>query len=129
GPKGYTYGIMPVGALFSDMPGVPGRHVIPFPNINAVDRALGRDKDEPAKKHLDVAVVYENEFVATNFGKSDTDHFNVLEVDSLALNQKEGNQAILQDLFPLITPIHIVQHGIRPITKQTQYAWRLPKSA
>lgn len=129
GPKGYTYGIMPVGALFSDMPGVPGRHVIPFPNINAVDRALGRDKDEPAKKHLDVAVVYENEFIATNFGKSDTDHFNVLEVDSLALNQKEGNQAILQDLFPLITPIHIVQHGIRPITKQTQYAWRLPKSA
>lgn len=120
-----NYGIMPVGALFSDRPNFPGRHVIPFPNINKFDMVY-RETPEPAVKHLDVAVVSESEFMSTNFGKSDTDHFNIIELDSTSASGASSNQYIMQDIFPLVTPIHIVQHGVRPSKQATRYAWLWP---
>lgn len=119
----YTYGVFPVGAIFSDRPNRAGRHVIPFPNLNSFDSAHGRAKDNPGAKHLDVAVISESEIMKSNFGKSDSDHFNILEISATEQTTNVHTKGMMSDLFPLITPIHIVKHGVRVMQRKSRYAW------
>ena len=104
------YNLFPIGAIFSNKPNTPGRHVISFPNINAVDKSAGRST--PGKKHLDVAVISTDDIVKTSFGRSDTDHFNITAIISQSFASQSA-QHYMKDLSPLVTPLHIQRHGLR----------------
>lgn len=112
-------GVIHFGAIFSNEPNVPGRHVITIPNMNPDDQVSG-SPDTVGYKHLDVATVYDSEIVATKFTRSDSDHFNVFEFYSDAML---GNDArfFMQDLLPIITPVHIIRHGLRVRSLTTRF--------
>jgi murein DD-endopeptidase MepM/ murein hydrolase activator NlpD len=114
-----TLGMIYFGSIFSDQPNVPGRHVTVVPNMNPDDLAQGTPTTV-GKKHLDVAVVYDREISTTKFTRSDADHYNLFEMYSDAIL---GNDArfFMQDLLPIITPIHIVRHGLRVRSLTTRF--------
>lgn len=113
------YGVYPFGAIFSNKPNAPGRHVIPFPNINIGDKMLRRNTR--AFKHLDVAVISSSDIKRTTFGRSDTDHVNLLAmISDSGLGRAE--EQYLKDLSPIYTPIHIQRHGLRVSILSTRYA-------
>jgi murein DD-endopeptidase MepM/ murein hydrolase activator NlpD len=119
GPAG-AIGVLHFGAIFSDKPNVAGRHVITMPNINVADIDAGMGVS-PARKHLDVAVISEKEITRTQFSRSDTDHFNLLEFWSDSV-LGEDMKFYMQDLLPIVTPIHIMRHGLRRRTLTTTFA-------
>lgn len=112
-------GMIYFGAIFSDQPNVPGRHIAYVPNMNPDDLAQGAPSTTAAK-HLDVAVVYDREIHGSKFTRSDDDHFNLFEFYSDAML---GNDArfFMQDLLPIITPVHIVRHGLRVRSLTTRF--------
>lgn len=114
-----TLGLIYFGAIFSNAPNVPGRHIVKIPNINPDDLAQGKPTTV-GTKHLDVAVVYDHEVSLTKFSRSDDDHYNLFEFYSDAML---GNDArfFMQDLLPIITPIHIVRHGLRVRSLTTRF--------
>lgn len=114
-----TLGLIYFGAIFSDQPNIPGRHVITIPNQNPDDLAGGRPATA-GKKHIDVAVVHAQEIVKSEFTRSDADHYNLFEFYSDAML---GNSArfFMQDLLPIITPIHVVRHGLRVRSLNTRF--------
>ncbi|NJL53736.1 M23 family metallopeptidase [bacterium] len=114
-----TLGRLHFGAIFSNSPNAPGRHVIRIPNINAEDNALGRST-EMASKHLDVVVIRDKELISTRFSRSDTDHFNLFEFYSDALIGQDA-RFFMQDLLPIITPVNIVRHGLRVRSLTTRF--------
>ena len=117
-----TVGIVFFGAIFSDAPNTPGRHIVSMPNINVSDRAAGGDSlAQDAIKHLDVAVVDETEITRTQFGRSDAEHFNLFEFYSDALLGQD-QRFYMHDLLPIVTPIHITRHGLRVRTVTTRFA-------
>lgn len=107
------------GAIYSNEPNVPGRHVVTVPNMNLEDRVRGIATSN-APKHLDVVVVRDKEIMATRFSRSDNDHFNLFEFTS---DSMIGNAArwFMQDICPIITPIHIAQHGLRVRSLETRF--------
>jgi murein DD-endopeptidase MepM/ murein hydrolase activator NlpD len=108
-----TIGMLNFGAIFSNRPNTPGRHIVTIPGINTEDLALGVSTFA-AKKHLDVAVVYDAEIVGTKFSRSDTDHFNLFEIVSDPGSLiGENSRFTMMDLLPIITPVHIMRHGLR----------------
>ena len=109
------------GAIFSNDPNVPGRHVITIPTINAGSISYGSDA-RTARKHLDVAVVNSSEISTTRFSRSDTDHFNLFELTSESAIFGESSRFFFQDLLPIITPTHIVRHGLRTRRVSTRFA-------
>jgi murein DD-endopeptidase MepM/ murein hydrolase activator NlpD len=70
---------------------------------------------------MDVAVVHEEEIVKTTFGRSDHEHFNMFEFYSDALIGSD-QRFFMQDLLPIVTPIHIMRHGLRVRTLTTRFA-------
>ena len=113
-------GLLYFGAIFCDKPNIPGRHVITHPNLNIADKALGESKTLGAK-HLDVAVISEEEVKSSSLGRSDNDHFNLFEFWSdnvLGTDQK----FYLRDFLPIITPIQLLRNGIRVRTITTRAA-------
>lgn len=112
-------GLIHFGAIFSNEPNVPGRHIVTVPNMNPDDQVNGM-ANTVGYKHLDVATVYDSEITATKFSRSDSDHFNLFEFYSDAIL---GNDArfFMQDLLPIITPIHIVRHGLRVRSLTTRF--------
>ncbi len=114
-----TLGMIYFGSIFSDQPNVPGRHITTIPNMNPDDLSHG-SPTTVGKKHLDVAVVYDREISTTKLTRSDEDHYNLFEMYSDAIL---GNDArfFMQDLLPIITPIHIVRHGLRVRSLTTRF--------
>lgn len=114
-----TLGMIYFGSIFSDQPNVPGRHITTIPNMNPDDLSHG-SPTTVGKKHLDVAVVYDREVSSTKLTRSDEDHYNLFEMYSDAIL---GNDArfFMQDLLPIITPIHIVRHGLRVRSLTTRF--------
>lgn len=114
-----TLGLLYFGAIFSDQPNTPGRHVITIPNMNPDDLSQGR-ASTVGHKHIDVAVVRDQEIMKTRFARSDADHYNLFEFYSDAML---GNDArfFMQDLLPIITPVHIVRHGLRVRSLTTRF--------
>jgi murein DD-endopeptidase MepM/ murein hydrolase activator NlpD len=115
-----TLGRVQVGAIFSDQPNQPGRHVIEVPNINPEDLRNG-EATANAKKHIDVAVVRNKDIISTRFARSDQEHFNLFEILSES-TLGEDSRFFMQDMLPIISPIHIARHGLRTRRAQTQYA-------
>jgi murein DD-endopeptidase MepM/ murein hydrolase activator NlpD len=113
-------GLLYFGALFSDRPNEPGRHVISLKNINIADIAEGR-ADRDASRHLDVAVISEKEVTKTVLGRSDNDHFNLFEFYSDNILGKD-QIFYMRDMLPIITPIHILRNGIRVRSVTTRAA-------
>jgi len=109
------------GAIFSDRPNEPGRHVITIPTISVQARSNGTSP-ETAQKHLDVAVVHNTEIISTSLSRSDTDHFNLIEMVSESALSGEASRFYMRDLSPLITPVAIVRHGLRKRTLNTRCA-------
>lgn len=120
----YRVGYVHFGAIFSDNPNVPGRHVLVGPNINYTDLQASRNGGEPtipARRHLDVAVIHESEVISTSLGRSDHEHFNWFEMyDETAVLGQQA-QYYMNDVLPLISQIHIQQHGLRQRTLQTRF--------
>lgn len=109
------------GAIFSDRPNEPGRHVVTIPSISVQSRANGTSPDT-AQKHLDVAVVHNSEIITSTLSRSDTDHFNLIEMVSENAMSGEASRFYMRDLSPLITPVAIVRHGLRKRTLSTRCA-------
>lgn len=120
-----SYGLFPIGAIFSSKPNSPGRHVIDFPNINAVDKMQGRNT--PGKRHLDVATISTADISKTQWGRSDTDHVNLTGLISQSFLGRSA-QFYMKDLSPTISPIHVQRHGLRVRILTTRFA-RLHASA
>ncbi len=114
-----SVGVIEVGAMFSDKPNRPGRHVVGQPSLSLGLNATGRAKS--AAKHLDVAVIASDEIKAYDLGRSDSDHFNLFEVyaGDFQLNDIKWMMA---DVLPIVTPIHIMRHGLRVRNYTTRYA-------
>lgn len=113
-------GYVQFGAIFSDKRNSPGRHSVNIKTINVADIAL-RKTNEVGIKHLDVAVVHEEEIKKTTVGRGDKDHFNLFDMYSdsiLGTDQK----FYMKDLLPIITPIHILRNGLRIRTVTTRAA-------
>lgn len=113
------YGLFPIGAIYSNKPNVPGRHIIDFPNINAVDKMQGRSN--PGKRHLDVATISSADIVKTTFGRSDTDHVNLTGLISHSFMGQSAQQ-YMKDLSPTVSPIHVQRHGLRVRILTTRFA-------
>jgi len=126
-------GILQFGNIFNDSPNMPGRHVIEVGNINLAD--LSKDQgnatagDAPsglpvqnkkAKKHIDVAVVSDQEIISMDIGRSDADHFNLFEIGSDAL-LGPSVKYITSDVLPIISTIDIEQHGLRVRSVETRF--------
>jgi len=107
------------GAIFSDQPNSAGRHIITMPAINPLDIKNGVSQNT-ARKHLDVVVLEDREIRKTSFGRSDTDHFNWFEVNMLQAYDQEIRSTV-QDLVPIVTPTHILRHGIRKRSITTRF--------
>ena len=112
---------MTMGKIFNDRPNEPGRHVIEVPNINIEDRVTGASKKRRARKHLDVAVIQSEDVVSYSWGRSDNDHFNLMEFTS---DSFLGSAAkfFMQDIIPIITPIHLARHGLRVRSVSSKFA-------
>lgn len=127
--KKVNIGPVPFGAIFSDDANRPGRHVVEIPNINVDDRALAKadsqsEAAEPTAlgyKHLDVAVISEGEIIKSTLGRSDADHFNLFEFYSDAVLGTD-QRFYMKDILPIITPVHILRHGLRVRTVTTRAA-------
>ena len=116
-PSGVADGFLDVyyfGALFSNAPNVPGRHFVHIPTIHPAHRVQGQTTlGDVARKHLDVAVIHEQEITSSRLGRSDNDHYNLFEAtlpDTLGGNSV---RYMMVNLLPIITPIHIMRHGLR----------------
>lgn len=118
----FNYGVMWCGAIFSNEPNVPGRHVIRIPSV-ALDQQHQGEARTMADKHLDVAVLSESEIVKTRFGRSDDDLFNLFQMHSNAIMGRDSEIYLLRDLLPLITPIDIMRHGLRVREANTIFAY------
>lgn len=113
-------GLLYFGAIFNDGPNIPGRHVIQQENINIGDIANGNTQHK-GSKHLDVAVISEEEVKSSTLGRSDNDHFNLFEYYSdnvLGSDQK----FYMRDFLPIITPIQLLRNGIRVRSVTTRAA-------
>lgn len=113
-------GLLWFGAIFSNRPNTPGRHVITIPGINTEDLSLGV-ATTAAPKHLDTVVVNDAEIISTRLSRSDTDHFNLFELTSDGM-LGESARFFMMDLLPIITPTHIVRHGLRTRRLTTRFA-------
>jgi len=111
---------IPVGAIFSNKPNVPGRHIVEVPNMNVADN---RDAVGPSKgyKIMDVAVLSEKEIRATRLGRSDEDVFNLFGMTSDVYLGSDA-QYFMRDFIPVITPIHIARFGLRVREVRTRFA-------
>lgn len=120
-PAGTTenFGQIYFGAIFSDQPNTPGRHIVHVPNLNPDDQVHGA-AGTSGQKHLDVAVISTKEIVKSKLSRSDEDHYNLFEFYSDAIL---GNDArfFMQDLLPIITPVHVVRHGLRVRSLTTRF--------
>lgn len=114
-----TVGNVFMGASFSHAPNTPGRHYISSPNINVEDIASNSGV-KFGRKIIDVAVISEKEIKSSKFGRSDEDHVNLTEVWA---DGPLGQDAkwYMQDLSPVVTPIHIMRHGLRRRTLSTLF--------
>lgn len=116
-----TVGPLYLGAVFSDRPNVPGRHFISAPNYNVEDRASGTGAAY-GRRVLDVAVISEKEIKNSSFGRSDEDHVNFLEMWSNSINQGSDARWFMMDICPIITPVHVMRHGLRKRSIETEFA-------
>lgn len=120
-PETTNLGFVYCGAIFSNRPNEPGRHVITTPSINPNSQVFGIPTRD-AKKHLDVAVVSDKEIMSTRFSRSDSDHFNLFELLSESSIFGESSRFFMMDLLPIITPTHVVRHGLRTRRLSTRFA-------
>lgn len=119
--KKESIGLLYFGAIFSDRAGEAGRHVINLPgNLNIADIAEGKALDA-ASKHLDVALINEDEIIQSTLGRSDNDHFNLFEFYSDNILGSD-QRFYMKDMLPVITPIHILRNGIRVRSVTTRAA-------
>ncbi len=112
-----SLGVVPFGAIFSDRPGIPGRHVVTIPSIALSQRGTGSQ----AQKHLDVVTLSTKEVRSSDIGRSDHDHFNFTEFYSDHVIGADA-RFFLSDLLPISTPVHIARHGLRVRSLSTNYA-------
>ena len=107
-------GIFYLGAIFSHMPNEPGRHTIRIPTIHPAHRINGQTTlSDMAEKHLDVAVISEKEIRSSRLGRSDADHYNLFEATIPLPLGGEAQRYMMISLLPIVTPIHIMRHGLR----------------
>lgn len=113
---GQNLGIVPFGAVFSDKPNLAGRHVVPVPALSFKSRP-----SDLGMKHLDVAVLTQNEIRSSDLGRSDHDHFNLTEFYSDHITGSDA-RFFLHDVVPITSPIHIVRNGLRVRTITTPFS-------
>jgi len=119
-----TLGSVTVGALFSDLPNVPGRHVLEQPAIDLATR-YKEGAGIPTNRFLDVAVIHSSEIITHDLSRSDSDHFNLFEVHSGSFQMSDMKWQ-MADVLPISTPVHIMRHGLRTRTMNSQYAMFAP---
>ncbi len=121
-------GIIYFGGVFSNRPNEPGRHLVAVPVLNLEERAQGLQGPDRTFKHLDVAVISETEIRSTQLGRSDQDHYNLLEMWTEGFSGSDLRY-YMYDFLPIITPVHIQRHGLRTRTITTRFAMFPPALA
>lgn len=121
-------GIIYFGGVFSNVPNAPGRHLVKSPILNPEERVQGVQPSEKTYKHLDVAVISEKEIRGSRLGRSDADHFNFFEMftDSVL---RSAERYFMYDFLPIITPIHVLRHGLRVRKVSTRFSRFPPNTA
>lgn len=112
-------GIVEVGALFSDKPNVPGRHVVRQSTLSIRARKTGGNQD--ALRRIDVAVINSQEITSSDFARSDSDHFNLFEAYQTEF-QLSDVKWTMSEILPIVTPIHVMRHGLRTRTYTTKWS-------
>ena len=108
-----------IGAIFSRGPNEPGRKVIQVP---AMHEYLLNDTTQ-ANRHLDVVVISVKDIISENIGRSDHDHFNLLEIYSdITSGTIQHSQQLLRDHMPITSAINIARHGLRVKKLTTKFA-------
>lgn len=106
-------GLVYFGAIFSKEPNKPGRKTVQIPSLHpeVFLKSKGRDT---ATKHLDVHVISIQDVVNENVGRSDADHFNLLEVYcDVTSGQIQHSRFLTQEIQPITSAIGVARHGIR----------------
>lgn len=115
-----NFGVVNIGAVFSSRPNEAGRHIINVPVI-AVEDLLEGNTSAITTRHIDVAVISETEIKSSRLGRSDNDHFNMFDFFSEDV-LGSANRFLVKDFLPIITPIHIMRHGLRVRQVTTRFA-------
>lgn len=107
-------GLIYFGAIFAQDPNKPGRKTVRIPALHQ-DVILASDGKEMATKHLDVAVISSKDITMENVGRSDGDHFNLLEVYSDVTSSGKINYArfMTQEIQPVTNAVGVARHGLR----------------
>lgn len=107
-----NFGKLYFGAIFSNKPNDPGRHLVDGPLLSVLERQDPGSDKKKSTKHLDVAVISETEIIQSRLGRSDNDHFNLFDMVTEE-TMGSSHKFVLKDFLPIITPIHIMRHGLR----------------
>jgi hypothetical protein len=114
------------GPIFSMGVDVEGRKVYDYEKVLGPDTSLNGDKcnySSAAKplKHLDVAVITDQDVTASSLGRSDNDTYNISSVFNVSLDP-EGWKYNLREILPFINPISVMRHGVRSREQTTRFA-------
>lgn len=115
-------GLIYFGAIFSQGANKPGRKTVRIPALHQ-DVILSSNGKAMATKHLDVAVISIKDITTENVGRSDGDHFNLLEVYSDVTSSGKINTArfLTQSVQPITNPIGVARHGLRVRSYTTRF--------
>lgn len=108
------------GSIFATSPNVPGRHILPVSTINYEDLARGKTA-KVGIKHIDVAVIDSSEIISYSWGRSDAQHTNFIGIVSDSIHGVSAKYFV-QDLLPIISPIHVMKNGLRVKIPTTKFA-------
>lgn len=106
-------GLVYFGAIFSKEPNKPGRKTVQIPALHPEVFLKSKGK-QTATKHLDVHVISIQDIVQENIGRSDADHFNLLEIYcDVTSGQIQHSRFLTQEIQPITQAIGVARHGIR----------------
>lgn len=111
--KEKNLGMVYIGAIFSQGINKPGRKTVDIPALHAglLDKGKGQIR---ATKHLDVNVISIKDIIQEQIGRSDTDHFNLLEVYSdITSGPMNYARFLTQAIQPITQAIGVARHGLR----------------
>lgn len=114
-------GLVYFGAIFSKDPNKPGRKTVQIPALHPEVFLQSKGK-QTATKSLDVHVISVRDIMQENIGRSDADHFNLLEVYcDITSGQIQHSRFLTQEIQPITNAIGVARHGIRVRKHNSRY--------
>jgi hypothetical protein len=114
------------GPIFATGVNVPGRQLYNYETILGEGKALNGNKCQYSDagkplKHIDVAVITNQDVTASSLGRSDNDTFNIFSIFNTSLDAELWRFA-LREIIPIINSISVMRHGVRGKESNTKFA-------